>query len=166
MKFPSIFKNKEAKQSPKLLKSANFSSDDASDETQSLDQTKIGEVKLSERLFFEPQETSSILKESKTVNAGKSPFQGSVALVMESDDPYLDFKKSMQEIIVSQGIIVWRDWDCLEKLLAWYLRMNPNPNHGFIVGAFVDLLVGFSADTTAYYSDASSSFPSPSSPEL
>lgn len=38
-----------------------------------------------------------------------------------------------------------KDWECLEELLGWYLRMNGEMNHGFIVSAFVDLLMGISS---------------------
>ena len=100
-----------------------------------------------------------------------SPFKDSVAMALESDDPYIDFKRSMEEMVESRGL--FDDWDCLEELLSWYLRMNRKMNHGFIVGAFVDLLVAFAAktktqtcdtvlsgETSTVYSSASSSFSS------
>ncbi|KAK4480433.1 hypothetical protein RD792_013506 [Penstemon davidsonii] len=137
-------------------------------------------VRLSERLFFEPGDTSSILKEEgKTSdsdndnNVGVLPFKESVALALESDNPYVDFKKSMREMVESHGL---KDWDCLEELLAWYLKMNGKMNHEFIVGAFVDLLMGLDLNSTASssvtmccsdstsYSSVDSSFSSPASP--
>lgn len=63
----------------------------------------------------------------------------SMVLAMESEDPYLDFRVSMEEMVESHGL---KDWECLGELLLWYLRMNEKKTHGFIVGAFVDLLVG------------------------
>ena len=114
----------------------------------------------SERLFFEPGETNSILEEAKT---GGFPFKESVVLAMESEDPYVDFRRSMEEMVESHGL---KDWDCLEELLGWYLKVNGKKNHGYIVGAFVDLLVGIAAascsDSTSF-SSAVSSF-APSSP--
>lgn len=59
-------------------------------------------------------------------------------LAMESDDPYGDFRRSMEEMVEIHGV---KDWECLEELLGWYLRVNGKKNHEFIVGAFVDLLV-------------------------
>ncbi|XP_009777531.1 transcription repressor OFP13-like [Nicotiana tabacum] len=137
----------------------------------------------SERLFFEPNCTSSILNEEKPSQnqeqaLGKVeeeakeededlPFKESVALAMESEDPYLDFKKSMEEMVETHGI---KDsWKSLQELLGWYLKMNGKVNHGFIVGAFVDLLVEFSivpptnctSDSFTTYSSAASSFSSP-----
>ncbi|KAL1546091.1 transcription repressor OFP13-like [Salvia divinorum] len=138
----------------------------------------IQDVRSSERLFFEPGDTSSILldKEPETTTkkaaAEALPFEESVALAMESEDPYMDFRKSMQEMVESHGL---EEWDRLEELLGWYLRMNAKQNHGFIVGAFVDLLFGTVKDPSTTgaavcrsdstsYSSAGSCFSSPSSP--
>ena len=47
-----------------------------------------------------------------------------------------------------------KDWEFLEGLLRWHLRINGKKNHAFIVGAFVDLLIGLVAtscsDSTSY----------------
>lgn len=139
----------------------------------------------SERLFFEPGATSSIFQEPKEILCTKNqespqeenqendllPFKESVILAMESKDPYLDFKKSMKEMVESQGI---KDWDNLQVLLAWYLKLNGEVNHGFVLGAFVDLLMELvipitpstisDNSITSYSSVASSSFSCPSSP--
>ena len=111
----------------------------------------------SERLFFEPDDTSSILVKAK--DAG-FPFKESVVLEMESEDPYIDFRRSMEEMVETHGL---KDWECLEELLGCYLKMNGKKNHGFIVGAFVDLLVGLSSTScseSTSYSSAVSSFSS------
>ncbi|EEF45752.1 transcription repressor OFP13 [Ricinus communis] len=116
----------------------------------------------SERLFFEPGDTNSILEKAKP---GGFPFQESVVLAMESDDPYVDFRRSMEDMVESHGL---KDWGSLEELLVWYLKVNGKKNHGFIIGAFIDLLVGIGA--AASYSDSTtfssvvSSFSSSSSP--
>ncbi|KAG2672443.1 hypothetical protein I3843_13G035200 [Carya illinoinensis] len=115
----------------------------------------------SERLFFEPGDSSSILeKKAKDHDHGGFPFKESVVLAMESENPYIDFKRSMEEMVESHGV---KDWDCLEELLGWYLRMNGKKNHGFIVGAFVDLLVGLAATTTSSSSDSTCYFSAVSS---
>ncbi|XP_057778669.1 transcription repressor OFP13 [Salvia miltiorrhiza] len=135
----------------------------------------IRDVRSSDRLFFEPGDTSSIFDKepaaAKETTTSGGPFEESVALALESDDPYMDFKKSMQEMVESHGL---EEWDRLEELLGWYLKMNAKHNHGFIVGAFVDLLVGMVKDSPAAaavcrsdstsYSSADSCFSSPSSP--
>ncbi|XP_072970666.1 transcription repressor OFP13 [Typha angustifolia] len=104
----------------------------------------------SERLFFEPGRTSSILDEAR--KASELVFKESVALTMESSDPYHDFRMAMEEMVLAHGL---KDWDCLEELLAWYLRVNGKKNHEYILGAFVDLLMAFA-------NSSSSSSPSPS----
>ncbi|RVW44451.1 hypothetical protein VitviT2T_012465 [Vitis vinifera] len=110
----------------------------------------------SERLFFEPGETSSILEEAK---GGGFPFKESVVLSMESEDPYVDFRRSMEEMAEAHGL---KDWESLEELLSWYLRVNEKQNHGYIIGAFVDLLVTFAFTSSSSFSTSPS--PSPSSP--
>ncbi|MQL95543.1 hypothetical protein Taro_028203 [Colocasia esculenta] len=92
-----------------------------------------------ERLFFEPGGTSSILEASKP--GGMPPFEESVVMAVDSEDPYWDFRLSMEEMVAAHGL---SDWGCLEALLEWYLRVNGKTTHGFIVGAFVDLLLELS----------------------
>ncbi|KAF8769329.1 hypothetical protein HU200_006846 [Digitaria exilis] len=101
------------------------------------------------RLLFEPDATSSIVKKKKEKRRGAAAFDGATALAIESADPYGDFRRSMEEMVLSHGV---DDWGWLEEMLAWYLRANGKKTHGLIVGAFVDLLVAL----------ASSSAPSPS----
>ncbi|TMW89597.1 hypothetical protein EJD97_016926 [Solanum chilense] len=139
----------------------------------------------SQRLFFEPNCTSSSILEHQNQNQNQSqsqsqsqeklkeieedvdeelPFKESVALALESEDPYLDFKKSMEEMVDTHEI---KDWESLQELLQWYLKMNGKNNHGYIIGAFVDLLIGFTpsnCDSITCYSSAASSFSAPSSP--
>ncbi|CAM8962177.1 unnamed protein product [Rhodiola kirilowii] len=108
----------------------------------------------SDRLFFEPVETNSILSHEaakKLVN-GRCSSSGSsdimekktthVSLVpIESLDPYLDFKKSMEEMVEAQyHEDKQADWDWLQELLGCYLKVNGKSNHEYIIQAFVDLL--------------------------
>ncbi|CAL9189549.1 unnamed protein product [Musa hybrid cultivar] len=97
----------------------------------------------SDRLFFDPGGASSILEEAR---ASEPPFEGSVALAVESDDPHRDFRRSMEEMVTAHGLT---DWERLEELLGWYLRVNGKTTHGFIVGAFVDLLVGLASSSSS-----------------
>ncbi|XP_061352316.1 transcription repressor OFP13-like [Gastrolobium bilobum] len=105
----------------------------------------------SDRLFFEPDETRTLF-EAKA-SSGTSPFKDSVVMSMDSHDPYVDFRKSMEEIVETHG---FKDWESLEDLLFWYLKANDKNNHGFIVNAFVDLLVDL-----AFTNSCSSSSSSP-----
>ncbi|KAG8374053.1 hypothetical protein BUALT_Bualt11G0090900 [Buddleja alternifolia] len=86
----------------------------------------------SDRLFFEPGETSSILEEAKIIKNNVS------IMAMDSRDPILDFRVSMEEMVAAHGL---RDWESLEELLKCYLRVNDRNNHGYIIGAFVDYLL-------------------------
>jgi uncharacterized protein (TIGR01568 family) len=101
-------------------------------------------------------------------DGGKSlVVEESVALAVESADPYQDFLASMEEMVAAHGL---RGWDALEELLVWYLRVNAKRHHPLIVSAFVDLLVGLtttpsstSTTTTATTVTTSSSGTSTSS---
>ncbi|KAI3984931.1 hypothetical protein MKX01_004699 [Papaver californicum] len=102
----------------------------------------------SERLFFEPSTvTNSILEEPKQISITNEElrFKESVVMAMDSEDPYVDFRTSMEEMVEAHGL---KDWDCLEELLSWYLKVNGKKNHGFIVSAFVDLLISIAAKSS------------------
>lgn len=138
----------------------------------------------SQRLFFEPDSSSSILdthgssgrkcEMEKSGDGGVLAYKESVVVAMESENPYGDFKKSMEEMVESHKL---KDWECLEELLGWYLRMNGKNNHDFILGAFVDLICGVSGGggdggvsclghSTASFTSAASNFSSPGSSPL
>lgn len=120
-------------------------------------ETVIKGLKSQERLFFKPEETSSILEEAKESGF---PFKESLVLSMESQDPFVDFRKSMEEMVEAHGV---KDWEGLEELLCCYLKVNGRSNHGYIVGAFVDLLVSLAFVTSSCSCSCSCSC-SPSSP--
>ncbi|KAI3794800.1 hypothetical protein L1987_37439 [Smallanthus sonchifolius] len=103
----------------------------------------------SDRFFFNPGRTSSILDEANEKEKKKEkekekekilPFKESVSMMeMESTDPFVDFKKSMQEMVeADEGL---KEWENLQELLSLYLAVNDKLNHGYIIGAFVDLLL-------------------------
>ncbi|XP_027367496.1 transcription repressor OFP13-like [Abrus precatorius] len=108
----------------------------------------------SDRLFFEPDETSSLLDSKLASGTFYVPFKDSVLMSMESKNPYVDFKSSMEEMVETHGV---KDWESLEELLCWYLKVNGKSNHGYIVRAFVDLLTGLAVDTSASSSSCSCS---------
>ncbi|KAL3646910.1 hypothetical protein CASFOL_009454 [Castilleja foliolosa] len=89
----------------------------------------------SERFFFEPGKSNSILEEAKT----QPPIKQSVTKleIIESRDPIWDFRVSMEEMVEAHGL---KNWESLEKLLACYFRVNEKNNHRYIIRAFVDLL--------------------------
>ncbi|XP_009389776.2 transcription repressor OFP13-like [Musa acuminata AAA Group] len=112
------------------------------------------------RFFFSPCTTKSILEEAKTEkstpnvppSAGKAAaaaavaaettrdsfYHESITMAMSSEDPYQDFRSSMEEMVAAHGL---REWHSLQELLQCYLRLNEKKNHKVIVMAFVDLLM-------------------------
>ncbi|XP_016467547.1 transcription repressor OFP15-like [Nicotiana tabacum] len=117
------------------------------------------------RLFFEPGKTSSILEEAKNSNGFEFlPFKEScVVMTMDSMDPFLDFKKSMEEMVEANHEI--KDCEkCLEELLTAYLKVNEKSNHRYIINAFFDLLISLSISKNCVASSlisTSHSFTSP-----
>ncbi|XAR54676.1 hypothetical protein NMG60_11029916 [Bertholletia excelsa] len=93
----------------------------------------------SHRFFFaSPGCSNSILDSPQT----HSIFAGGVAVPTYSPDPYLDFRRSMQEMIEARELADLKaNWDYLHELLLCYLTLNPKHTHKFIIGAFTDLLV-------------------------
>ncbi|CAH9108554.1 unnamed protein product [Cuscuta epithymum] len=149
----------------------NSTSESASFSAESDDEQIIITGVRSDRLFFDRSGTSSSIakpepppenqenvkkqrEEEKDAGEVGPPFEESVVVSMDSDDPYLDFKKSMAEMVESSGI---NDWDSLQELLGWYLKMNSKMNHGVIVRAFMDLLVGLISPPSCSSSCCSSS---------
>ncbi|XP_042055837.1 transcription repressor OFP15-like [Salvia splendens] len=94
----------------------------------------------SDRLFFDPGETRSILEDSR---------HGVKITAIDSYDPFLDFRSSMAEMVAAHGL---NSLD-FEELLACYLRLNDRSNHGYIVAAYVDLLINHHhCSSSAHYS--------------
>ncbi|XP_039003478.1 transcription repressor OFP13-like [Hibiscus syriacus] len=161
MKFPAICKKSKAKGSwklslfnplkaisfiskPKTLKHSTSWSQLSKDSGELLDVAI--EALRSNRLFFEPDTTSSILE------AARFPFKDCVALALETVDPYMDFRVSMEEIVEACEL---KEQEHLEELLGWYLKMNRKKNHGFIVGAFIDMFVSVNSSSSCSSSSSS-----------
>uniref|UniRef100_A0A0A9A491 Transcription repressor n=1 Tax=Arundo donax TaxID=35708 RepID=A0A0A9A491_ARUDO len=103
------------------------------------DEVIVRSLRSNGRLFFEPESTSSIVNVKAATAAA---FDGATALAIDSADPYGDFRRSMEEMVLSHGV---NDWGWLEEMLGWYLSANGKKTHGLIVGAFVDLLVALAS---------------------
>uniref|UniRef100_A0A0A8XTH1 Transcription repressor n=1 Tax=Arundo donax TaxID=35708 RepID=A0A0A8XTH1_ARUDO len=116
--------------------SESLSIDD--DAVQDEDEVIVRGLRSNGRLFFEPESTSSIVNNVKAAAA----FDGATALAIDSADPYGDFRRSMEEMVLSHGI---SDWGWLEEMLGWYLTANGKKTHGLIVGAFVDVLAALAS---------------------
>lgn len=96
------------------------------------------DLRSSERFFFEPSgDTRCILKAA----APKKRQTEITAVEMESENPYVDFRTSMEEMVglaYGSGEI---NWEFLEMLLDSYLSVNAGGMHDLILAAFVDLLL-------------------------
>lgn len=116
----------------------------------------IATVFASRRFFFSsPGRSNSIVDSSISTTSSScsssslrhhlNDAAGAVAVATDSPDPFMDFRRSMQEMVAARGIHddddVHQHWDYLHELLMCYLSLNPKPTHKFIVGAFADLLV-------------------------
>ena len=157
--------------SPNSLASIDSFSSMASSDAAAEAEAVIRAVR-SDRLLFEPEEASSfkpiIIKDTTTMTMSKqqAAFGGATAMSVESQNPYRDFRESMEAMVISQGGV--RDWRWLEEMLGWYLRANGKSTHELIVGAFVDLLVALStatspADSSSPATPATANCSSPSS---
>ncbi|XP_022962857.1 transcription repressor OFP15-like [Cucurbita moschata] len=146
----------------KTINSA-YEEDDMSDDEQIEALLRGLSLRQGNRLFLELEETNSIMAAGVAGNC-EVPFKESVAMAMDSKEPYLEFKKSMEEMVEAHGLK--DDWKGLEMLLSWYLKANSKTNHGFIIGAFVDLMVGFGDCSPNSPSSSSSSSSCSSSSSL
>uniref|UniRef100_A0A803MXV4 Transcription repressor n=1 Tax=Chenopodium quinoa TaxID=63459 RepID=A0A803MXV4_CHEQI len=104
----------------------------------------------SDRLFFEPERSSSLLlhlqdersQELEPQQLDQQPiinpvssedselvvdYKESEVLSMDSNSPYEDFRRSMEEMVEAHGV---KDWQGLEQLLGCYLKINGKNNHG------------------------------------
>ncbi|KAM3398046.1 hypothetical protein P3S68_001560 [Capsicum galapagoense] len=73
--------------------------------------------------------------ESKTDTCPKT--SNTLAVVINSDDPFQDFKKSMLQMISEKEIYSSED---LEELLNYFLKLNSPSHHYIIIQAFMEIL--------------------------
>ncbi|GLT52763.1 hypothetical protein SLA2020_260850 [Shorea laevis] len=86
--------------------------------------------------------------ENKSLESWSTPtVKDSVAVATFSPDPFMDFRRSMQEMVEARELVdVKANWDYLHELLLCYLVLNSKSTHKFIIGAFADLLVSLMAN--------------------
>ncbi|CAE6032092.1 unnamed protein product [Arabidopsis arenosa] len=104
-------------------------------------------LRSSERLIFESKgETNSILEEATSKREEEEDEEeGFMLFSLESNDPYSDFKRSMEEMVEAHAL--HHDWKSLEKLLLQFLKVNAKTSHRYIFAAFVDLLMNLALNT-------------------
>ncbi|KAL6210566.1 hypothetical protein ACLB2K_015798 [Fragaria x ananassa] len=139
------------------IKSSDLSTTETENDTNTTAAAGIATVFASQRFFFSsPGRSNSIVDQSSSCSSSSSsssdlhaPFKhNSVAVPTYSPDPYLDFRRSMQEMVEArehltedESVKVKSNWEFLHELLLCYLALNPKSTHKFIIGAFSDLLV-------------------------
>ncbi|KAF8388068.1 hypothetical protein HHK36_026734 [Tetracentron sinense] len=106
-------------------------------------------VFASQRFFFSsPGRSNSIIESPECPPESDKLIGGGVPIPTFSPDPYMDFRRSMQEMVEVRDLLdVRADWDYLHELLLCYLTLNPKHTHKFIIGAFADLLVCLMSST-------------------
>ncbi|XP_010233435.1 transcription repressor OFP14 [Brachypodium distachyon] len=74
------------------------------------------------------------------------------AIVLFSIDPYTDFRGSMQNMTKMHHCQESKtlDWDFLEELLFYYLQLNDQSVHKYILKAFADLTAGTHKDNPVH----------------
>ncbi|XP_068664163.1 transcription repressor OFP6-like [Aristolochia californica] len=78
-------------------------------------------------------------KTSKAPAKRSGRIRESVAVVKESDDPYLDFRQSMLQMILEKEIYSRED---LRELLNCFLSLNSPQHHQIIIRAFTEIWNG------------------------
>lgn len=141
-----------------------------SDDTIELPPPDFASVFASQRFFFSSPGSSNSITESESPPNNTPPYnslipmEGSVKRVAKySVNPYVDFLRSMHEMVQSQQQVfdVTNDWDYLHELLLCYLALNPTHTHKYIVRAFTHLLVDLLSSSS---SSSFSSLQPPSPP--
>ncbi|XP_041001679.1 transcription repressor OFP12-like [Juglans microcarpa x Juglans regia] len=133
-----------------------FSSSDDSDGADS--PPDFTTIFASHRFFFPSPGRSNSIFES--LDAGQDPenalVNGSVKVPKYSLDPYIDFRRSMQEMAEARNLTdVTREWEYLHELLLCYLTLNPKHTHRYIIRAFADLVICiFSSSSSPTFSAA------------
>ncbi|OWM82566.1 hypothetical protein CDL15_Pgr002141 [Punica granatum] len=85
-------------------------------------------------------DTESALKAPHKPVKGFGRIDGEgIAVEKDSDDPYLDFRHSMLQMILENGIY---SKDDMRELLNCFLQLNSPYYHGVIVRAFTDIWNG------------------------
>ncbi|CAN4089612.1 unnamed protein product [Withania somnifera] len=88
---------------------------------------------------FSSDSSSSEFRTSKAVQGFGRVGGESVAVEKDSDDPYLDFRQSMLQMILEKEIY---SKDDLKELLNCFLQLNSPYYHGIIVRAFTEIWNG------------------------
>lgn len=107
------------------------------------DMTKIGrDVSNQSRFIGTPSRSSRVFISEEASDSWTEEQDDSITILTYSKSPYVDFRQSMQEMVearvASNGVV---DRQFMEELLFRYLDLNSEKFYGYIVRAFLDLIV-------------------------
>ncbi|KAK7861194.1 transcription repressor OFP12 [Quercus suber] len=128
------------------------SSDDSDDTDYSPPPPDFATVFASQRFFFStPGHSNSIVDSTQHPHPPPDDHDhnNTMFLVNESVkvpkyslDPYVDFRRSMQEMVDARNLNdLTTEWEYLHELLLCYLTLNPKNTHKYIIQAFSDLVI-------------------------
>lgn len=139
LKYPTILHHPHPP--PSTHNSTTFTHPSSDDDRSSSTEPDFASVFASQRFFFSSPGTSNSIVESPDTRTFV-PTGGGVTVPKYSLNPYVDFLRSMHEMIRSRQVLdITKDWDYLHELLLCYLALNPTHTHKYIIRAFTDLVL-------------------------
>ena len=140
------------------------SSDDSDDTDHSPPPPDFATVFASQRFFFStPGHSNSIVDSTQHPhppddhdhNNTMFLVNESVKIPKYSLDPYVDFRRSMQEMVDARNLNDFTtEWEYLHELLLCYLTLNPKNTHKYIIQAFSDLVICILSSSSSSSSSA------------
>lgn len=119
--------------------------------TETKSETGYHEIEFSESPWLETVEEG---EGRECVAMEKGFCKDSVKMSMASMNPFMDFRVSMEEMVMAHGL---KELPSLQQLLQCYLRLNDKAVHKIIVFAFADLLVNLLTEDETSENNSSSS---------
>ncbi|XP_009612368.1 uncharacterized protein LOC107764081 [Nicotiana tabacum] len=142
-KLSSIFhpkpRHKKAPQSQKHKNYSNYSSSSSWDTTTTTFSPNMETPPANYNYSSDSTTDCSDIKSLRAVQGFGRIGGDSVAVEKDSDDPYLDFRQSMLQMILEKEIY---SKDDLKELLHCFLQLNSPYYHGIIVRAFTEIWNG------------------------
>ncbi|KAF3960352.1 hypothetical protein CMV_014928 [Castanea mollissima] len=143
------------------------SSDDSDDTDYSPPPPDFAAVFASQRFFFStPGHSNSIVDSTQHPHPPDDDHDHNNTMFLVSEsvkvptyslDPYVDFRRSMQEMVDARNLNndFTAEWKYLHELLLCYLTLNPQNTHKYIIQAFADLVVCILSSSSSSSSSSS-----------
>ncbi|OIW11373.1 hypothetical protein TanjilG_19629 [Lupinus angustifolius] len=136
-KLSNIFHPKPKPQNPTYSKNKLYNHSSSSHSTTPTKTTTTFSTCYIDSSNFSESDTH-VMAQNTVGGFGRSGREG-VAVEKDSDDPYLDFRHSMLQMILENEI---NSKDDLRELLNCFLQLNSPYHHGVIVRAFTEIWNG------------------------